>query len=694
MSRNTAVKVYHEFGLEFVMLRIVLCFNVLLLSASTQCFADHELSRLSTQFQQYTGVPLVFDRADLPPSDQYFDKMPSLRESARADAARVLLNESKKYPPGFLGRVGIEAVGVFSACVSAGGDGYRPFNAKLGGYKYFGAWNGENAIVAAHYSDEQLPLTFHHEVFHHIDATQRGFTSYDEYFWIDDDRFESAVRGESIYSAAEIASGDMVALRGIAKGHVLEKSVSTYATKSSGEDQAETARYFMATLSDSLIQIAERPTLPGSQRILHILSLYEHSVDDGPTVDWFTSVALGRQMQRSIAAERPQSRRCSGAIVEGLEQFVSTHGNVSEDGLSHVRSLIRKAESTRIHRFSNERFAKLVAAATHRLMKQRIHQVGFGFMVNGTEHDNGVNYVLRDDIQQFGTDVVRLRHLTQNSPAATQRFVDTVITENISLLDGYFEFIRSNWSMSHGTRRVFREARSLMEKARPNSQAPAETDATNPGPECKITPVRTNQYLSRVDEAVSETQTRQLIKGVQPACVKLTQGSGVCISSDGWILTNAHCADFLKARIEIEFPDGRTYSGNCTAIDHHLDLALLKIDGVDSLPFAPIARNAPAVGDKIVCIGQPSDTAPGGEPTGYKPFHVSTGQIRAIDPNPLGSQSLGRTAHDAWTYWGHSGSPLFNNEGAIVALHNSWDSKTYMRHAVPWEAIHKFITEE
>ena len=85
---------------------------------------------------------------------------------------------------------------------------------------------------------------------------------------------------------------------------------------------------------------------------------------------------------------------------------------------------------------------------------------------------------------------------------------------------------------------------------------------------------------------------------------------------------------------------------------------------------------------------------PEGKSTGYKPFHVSTGAIRGISDNPLGDQALGRAKHDAWTYWGHSGSPLFNEQGAIVALHNSWDSSTAMRHAVPHQAIVYFLDRE
>jgi hypothetical protein len=54
---------------------------------------------------------------------------------------------------------------------------------------------------------------------------------------------------------------------------------------------------------------------------------------------------------------------------------------------------------------------------------------------------------------------------------------------------------------------------------------------------------------------------------------------------------------------------------------------------------------------------------------------------------------MGGTKHDAWTYWGHSGSPLFDERGRIVALHNSWDSSNAMRHAVRFEAIRHHLDE-
>jgi hypothetical protein len=86
----------------------------------------------------------------------------------------------------------------------------------------------------------------------------------------------------------------LAALRKLSKGQALEKAVSSYAEKSVGEDKAETARYLMTTLPDALVQMATRPELLGSQRMLHVLHKYGQAVPDGPGVEWFVSVALGR----------------------------------------------------------------------------------------------------------------------------------------------------------------------------------------------------------------------------------------------------------------------------------------------------------------------------------------------------------------------------------------------------------------
>jgi len=61
----------------------------------------------------------------------------------------------------------------------------------------------------------------------------------------------------------------------------------------------------------------------------------------------------------------------------------------------------------------------------------------------------------------------------------------------------------------------------------------------------------------------------------------------------------------------------------------------------------------------------------------FSPLCVSAGEDRLAD-----------LQKDFETY---SGSPLLNKNGQIVAIHNSWDSTTAMRHAVPHEAIVHFL---
>ena len=43
------------------------------------------------------------------------------------------------------------------------------------------------------------------------------------------------------------------------------------------------------------------------------------------------------------------------------------------------------------------------------------------------------------------------------------------------------------------------------------------------------------------------------------------------------------------------------------------------------------------------------------------------------------SPGIGPIAHDCWTYWGHSGAPLFDRTGSIIALHSSWDDTSGRR---------------
>jgi S1-C subfamily serine protease len=457
-------------------------------------------SDLKRAFEQRTGIQLAFDRAELP-AGGYFETMPPLGKVEQLRAARIAFNEANKYPAGYLKSVGLKCIGIFRGCVSTKGDGYRRYDSALQGFRYYGISNGHDAVAAAYYSDRQLPLTLHHEIFHLIDATIA-----------DDSRFADAIAGRRPYSAPILPAIVLTKLRAAGRGSVLEDVVSDYCRKNTTEDKAETARYLMTNLADSLVQVATRPALPGTQRILHVLATYEHSQPSyRMDVQWFVDIALRRDFD--IAA-------------------------------------------------------------------------------------------------------------VETTPAEAQ-----------------------------------------------------------------------NPYLKNVNTAITNETVRKAISRVQPSCVRLDNASGVNLTANGYILTAAHVARRLGQTLSAQLPDGRTFPAKCVAIDRNLDLAMLRADADSTLAFAPLARRTPAIGTRVICIGQPGSTTPSGKPTHYKPFTVSTGRIRDLMADPLGDQSLGRVSHDAWTYWGHSGSPLFDENGQIVAMHNSWDSKTSMRHAVPYEAIVHFLDQ-
>ncbi len=351
---------------------------------------------------------------------------------------------------------------------------------------------------------------------------------------------------------------------------------------------------------------------------------------------------------------------------------------------------------------------RLYAALKLASVRDRIQPAG-QFVVRGQEDAAGVNQTLRDDAASFARAAERVGRLTRwssgGAAAQTSMQIDAV-----RLVDRYYRFIAVRWKITPGTRRIFQHTCDRIAATLPLEQAALavrimqsslerrELSLTADGrwspppsvPAALLAGAH-NAYIDKVDAEVQDPATRSAIRRVQPACVQISNGSGVNVSPYGCVLTAAHVAEGRGRKFTATFPDGQRFAATCIAIDARLDLAICRLATDRQLPFALLALKPPREDEPVVCIGQPGATTPQGEPTHYEPFHVSVGRIRGLLPDPLGPQALGRTKHDAWTYWGHSGSPLFDEQGEIVALHNSWDSETAMRHAVTQQAIAAFL---
>jgi len=144
-------------------------------------------------------------------------------------------------------------------------------------------------------------------------------------------------------------------------------------------------------------------------------------------------------------------------------------------------------------------------------------------------------------------------------------------------------------------------------------------------------------------------------------------GSGVIISSDGYILTNNHVVQNAEI-IEVTLSNEQTVEGFVIASAREYDLALLKIEG-DNLPFAVLGdSDSLQVGEWVIAIGQPFgqllyDTQP----------TVTVGVVSAMNRDvvqgPNSSQPFnGMIQTDAAINPGNSGGPLVNALGQVIGI--------------------------
>jgi putative serine protease PepD len=136
----------------------------------------------------------------------------------------------------------------------------------------------------------------------------------------------------------------------------------------------------------------------------------------------------------------------------------------------------------------------------------------------------------------------------------------------------------------------------------------AETPAVSSGTPTTIT----------VNDAADATQITAVAAQASPSVVTISvtsdsaggTGSGVVLSEDGYILTNAHVVTLDGAvsnpTIKVQTNDGRLLDATVVGVDSIYDLAVIKVDGVTDLQPATFADSSELnVGDTAIAIGAP-----------------------------------------------------------------------------------------
>ncbi|GAB7521110.1 DegQ family serine endoprotease [Paraburkholderia sp. 2C] len=153
--------------------------------------------------------------------------------------------------------------------------------------------------------------------------------------------------------------------------------------------------------------------------------------------------------------------------------------------------------------------------------------------------------------------------------------------------------------------------------------------------------------------------------GDSPDTPSASLGSGFIISSDGYILTNAHVVDGANV-VTVKLTDKREYHAKVVGADKQSDVAVLKIDAKD-LPTVKIGDpRASKVGQWVVAIGSPY----GFENT------VTSGIISAKSRSLPNENYTPFIQTDVPVNPGNSGGPLFNLQGEVIGINSMIYSQT------------------
>ena len=164
-------------------------------------------------------------------------------------------------------------------------------------------------------------------------------------------------------------------------------------------------------------------------------------------------------------------------------------------------------------------------------------------------------------------------------------------------------------------------------------------------------------------------------------------GSGVIISEDGYIVTNNHVIKDAT-ELEVTLNNNKSYKAKLIGTDSKMDIALLKINADEKLPYSTFADSDQVkVGEWVLAVGNPynlNSTVTAG---------IVSAKARNLDTS--GIQSFIQT--DAVVNPGNSGGALVNTRGELVGINTMISSNTgsYVGYsfAVPSNITRKIIED-
>ena len=138
-------------------------------------------------------------------------------------------------------------------------------------------------------------------------------------------------------------------------------------------------------------------------------------------------------------------------------------------------------------------------------------------------------------------------------------------------------------------------------------------------------------------------------------------GSGVIVSSDGYILTNNHVVENAD-EIKVETTDDRSFTAKLVGSDKASDLALLKVSASDLHPIALGNSEGVKVGDVVLAVGNPLGVGQ------TVTMGIISAKGRSTGVGDGGYEDFLQT--DAPINHGNSGGALVNMKGELVGINS------------------------
>ncbi len=173
-------------------------------------------------------------------------------------------------------------------------------------------------------------------------------------------------------------------------------------------------------------------------------------------------------------------------------------------------------------------------------------------------------------------------------------------------------------------------------------------------------------HVKNVTISKGQMSFEDLLFGRTPQRAQMGTGSGVIINANGYIVTNNHVINNSE-QLSVTLNNNKTYEAKIVGTDPNTDIALIKIDADEALPYVTFADSDQVkIGEWVLAVGNPFNLT----------STVTAGIISAKSRDLSGTSSQSFLQTDAAVNPGNSGGALVNTNGELIGINTAISSQT------------------